>query len=67
MSTAEQDYQDRLEDFTNRFLTEFFDGLVGREDVVGFLKEEQDEDFISDLFEQIETTLDTMIQRQLDR
>lgn len=68
--TAEQDYQERLEEFSDRFLVDFFDGLVGTSDVVEFLEGrgiDRDDDLIADLFDQINATLDTMIQRQLDR
>lgn len=71
MTTAEQDYQERLDEFTNHFLTDYFDGLVGQRDVLDFLwKKVPDEafdiDLLNDLFENIEVTLDAMIQRQLD-
>lgn len=69
-TTKEQEYEERLADFTEHFLVTFFNGLVGTSDVVEFLEwrgVERDEDLVTDLFDQIENTLDEMLQRQLDR
>jgi hypothetical protein len=64
--TAEELYEERLEQAVREVVLDFIDGGVGYEEAREVLGLTEDPDFISDVVEAANGELDTMIQRWLD-
>lgn len=66
--TPEDLYQERLEAFTRALVVEFLEGSVDHLTVSEFLAEngEDSEDVANDVFNEVSSTLETILQRWLD-
>lgn len=64
--TAEELYEERLEQAVREVVINFIDGGIGYEEAREVLGLTQDPDFISDVVEAANGELDTMVQRWLD-
>jgi len=68
MKTAEEIYDEKVEEYTRGFLTEYLQSDVDNTELQEFLDErnEDDYDLFVDVRESIYNTLDTILQRYLD-